>query len=101
MELHTHNTQFCVMLVVAVCSVRLLQATSAAFTGGAAVLPPVQAEVTEQTPLLQDRRRRQVAWHKAMQPRQKIVAMCRYMVRHPAWQTKGRRNQTARIVQLC
>lgn len=56
------------MLVVAVSSFRLLQATSAAFTGGAAVLPPVQAEVTEQTPLLQDRRRRQVAWHKAMQP---------------------------------
>ena len=56
------------MLVAAVSSVRLLQATSAAFTGGAAVLPPVQAGVTEQTPLLQDRSRRQAAWHKAMQP---------------------------------
>jgi len=48
----------------------LLQATSAAFTGGAAVLPPVQAEVTEQTPLLQDRRRRQDA---AEQVQQRLV----------------------------
>lgn len=51
-------------------STRLLQATSAAFTGGAAVLPPVRAEVTEQTPLLQDRRRRQDA---AEQVQQRLV----------------------------
>lgn len=61
-------------------STRLLQATSAAFTGGAAVLPPVQAEVSEQTPLLQDRRRRQDAeqvQQRLMTEFMNIVSLCK------------------------